>query len=130
MIKKEKALLVAIRTEWLNMILNKKKIIEFRNWYVPENTIIYFYESKVNNGRGKVVSKAIVKKCYNLKKEKLPLHIDISNIGYNEQKYGIELNYIEELDPINVTEFIKWDEYKSNKNYIKTAPQSRVWIYV
>jgi len=41
-----KALVVGIRSKWLEMILNGKKTFEFRNWKVPVGTVIYFYCTK------------------------------------------------------------------------------------
>lgn len=41
-----KALLVAIQPKWLKMILDGKKLFEFRNWKVPVGTVLYFYCTK------------------------------------------------------------------------------------
>jgi len=85
-----KALVVAIRSKWLEMILNGKKTFEFRNWKVEKGTVIYFYCTKAKPYlhyrptencdthyvlwdkpseehtllNGKVVAKAVVKEVY------------------------------------------------------------------
>jgi len=41
-----KSMIVSIRPEWLQMILNGEKEFEFRNWKVPVGTALYFYCTK------------------------------------------------------------------------------------
>jgi len=105
-----KALMVSIRSKWLEMILNGKKTFEFRNWKVDKGTVIYFYCTKAKpilyDGykeyighndfkedscplNGKVVAKAVVKEVYDLTNNE-----DSFNWITNNGKYTIEKDMI------------------------------------
>ena len=148
----QKTLLVAIHRKWLFKILHEDKEFEFRNWKVPEGTVLYFYESKgprkgmlnetpVNEGRGLVMARARVKKVYDLHDNKDSYDWITRNEsnppswitpemaegwGYTNQKYAIELEDIEiAARHISIHEFLK----SGTNDPVKKAPQSRVYVW-
>ena len=144
-----KALMVAIQPKWLKMILNGTKKFEFRNWKVPVGTVIYFYESKgkklynygidysdntpskqgeIYEGTGKVVAKAVVRqvrddfqKVYR-NEEYQNKYIDgLTELGYSNQQYALELSQVEEIEPKDVTEFVSWSKLTKRVGKSKQA---------
>jgi len=119
-----KALMVSIRSEWLEMILNGKKTFEFRDWKVEKGTVIYFYCTKAKpilyDGykeyighndfkedswqlNGKVVAKAVVDEVYEPYKDYI---YNACGQGYTDQRYALELTNIEAIEPRELTSFI------------------------
>lgn len=118
--------MLSIRPEWLEMIFNDEKGLEFRNKIIstlkPE-TIIYFYETKNGNGKGKVVGDAVIIDVTKIDSSKKPLYQQCFDyIGYSNQEYAIRFIAVRKYkDPMDISEF----EYL-NGNTMKYPPQSMV----
>ena len=112
--------------EWLEMIFNEEKGLEFRKKIIstikPE-TKIYFYETKKKNGTGKVVGDAIITKVDMLDQTKHDLYLQCwSYIGYLNQRYMICFTAVNKYDhPLELTDF----EYNNGKTLIH-PPQNMV----
>jgi len=155
-----KALMVAIRSNWLEMILNGKKKYEFRDWKVDKGTVIYFYCTKAkpeiykdeiwktNLLNGKVVARGVVKRAYEIERViRYGKYLSFINQGYTKQRYAIELEQVEAIEPREITSFVSYkkadrvkhiaesfEELIDRENRLSTnirlihAPQSRVWV--
>ena len=121
-----KGVMLSIHPEWLEMIFNEEKGLEFRNKIIstikPE-TKIYFYETKKKNGTGKVVGDAIITKVEILDPTKHDLYMQCWNyIGYTNQKYIIQFTAVQKYKtPLDLNNF----EYENGKTIIH-PPQNMV----
>lgn len=122
----DKSVMLSIHPEWLEMIFNAEKGLEFRKKIIstikPE-TKIYFYETKKKNGTGKVVGDAIITKVDMLDPTKHDLYLQCwSYIGYLNQRYMICFTAVNKYDhPLELTDF----EYNNGKILIH-PPQNMV----
>ena len=66
-------IIVSLHNNWCQKIFKKEKPFEFRNT-IPKNTkendCIYFYETKKNGGKGKIVGEAKIKRIIPLRNNK------------------------------------------------------------
>ncbi len=122
----EKEVMFSIHPHWLEMIFNEEKGLEFRNKIIssikPE-TKIYFYETKKNNGAGKVVGDAVIIDVTKIEASRKPLYQQCFNyIGYSNQEYAIRFIAVRKYkEPMEISQF----EYL-NGNTMKYPPQSMV----
>lgn len=108
--------MLSIRPEWLEMIFNEEKGLEFRNKIIstikPE-TIVYFYETKNGNGKGKVVGDAVIIEVNKIDTARKSLYYQCFNyIGYCGQDYFIRFTAVRKYNKaIDISEF----EYLNGK---------------
>lgn len=118
--------MLSIRPEWLEMIFNDEKGLEFRNKIIstikPE-TIIYFYETKNGNGKGKVVGDAIILEVNKIELSKKELYSQCFHyIDYRGQKYVIRFTAVKKYSrALDISKF----EYLNGKQ-LKYPPQNMV----
>lgn len=122
----DKGVMLSTHPEWLEMIFNEEKGLEFRKKIISTikpGTKIYFYETKNKNGIGKVVGDAIITKVDILDSTKHDLYLQCWRyIGYLNQRYMICFTAVNKYtQPLELTNF----EYDNGKTLIY-PPQNMV----
>ena len=118
--------MLAIHSKWIEMIFNEEKGLEFRNKIIstikPE-TKIFFYETKKENGIGKVVGEAIITNVEKIDPSKKEFYYQCFNgIGYSNQNYVIRFAAVEKYEtPLDLSKF----SYDNGK-IVKQAPQNMI----
>jgi hypothetical protein len=93
----------------------------------------------IREGRGKVVAKAVVKEvwdeddisCALFEEQDLPNYF--AKCGYTDQKYALELDQVQAIEPKDITEFVSWSKLdkarkeRNKKEDIQTALKYGDW---
>lgn len=158
----EEAVLLPFHKEWLDMIATGKKKFEFRNKIgkdYKEGMKVYLYITKHNGGSGMIEAEFTIGEILIFNYDMAQIRIigkvdkikeiqktDLSSIGFNGQKYAIEIKDFKKYDnPIPKEELINWNKakvlYKAygislienidfvfQDCFIKSPPQSMIYV--